>query len=636
MGRSTREPHHPDLESTLRISLATMSWRPRFLAMTPRDAEPGQPSAPYPALGIAVLAVVVGVGANLLLGLADIDFAQRELIGSDGYTRYVRILDLLHGRNDWFDGWIHWSNSPFGHSMHWTRALDALVIALATPLAPFLGWNDAVYWVAIASGPLSQVGVIVITIWVARHFISRQAAALAGFIVGMQPLLLGYSLIGRLDHHVFITVLSLAVLGYTLRAIDGHRSAASQSGALAAMTIWVSTEAILPVGLSIATLVIVWVIRGSSLDGTAAWAKAFTLGTLLALLIERGPGDLTAVEYDRISLPYFAVGAAGWLGVSVLRWVVRSHPHLGALPSARVASLIGSAALPIVAMVLWFPGLVQGPFADTPTLVWDIWLSKVAEAQPMWTGANPFGSILLRLTIPVGGLVCAVHLARRRTSERFVWGVTTAWLAIMIPLASISTRLASYPEALAGLPIAAVVWATIMRRAPGTSLGHIASRVSLITVAVLGHIVLSYGAIAVGNTKSRGNEITADECDITRMEPAIDESVPVDGSILANIDIGPALHVGTGREVIVTPHHRNVEGIIDAYTILVSAPDEALRRIERRGIDALVICPSADEVYLEPLLANSLYGRLLRGDPPAWLTEVDSGTSVARLFIVSS
>lgn len=636
MGRSTEESHHPDLAVTHGISLTSMSWRPRFLVASSRRTESGQSPAPYPALGIAVMAVIVGVGTNLLLGLADIDFAGRELIGSDGYTRYVRILDLLHGRNDWFDGWIHWSNSPFGHSMHWTRPLDAIVIALATPFAPFLGWNDAVYWIAIASGPVSQLCMIVITIWVARHFMSRQAAAVAGFIVGMQPLLLGYSLIGRLDHHVLITVLSMAVLGCTLRAIDDQRSAASRSGALAAVTIWVSTEAILPVGLSIAALVIVWVIRGSSLDGTAAWAKAFTLGTLLTLVIERGPGDLTAVEYDRISLPYLAIGVAGWLGVSVLKWVVRSHPHLGARPSARLACLFGSAAIPIVAVVLWFPGLVQGPFADTPTLIWDIWLSKVAEAQPMWSGANPFGSVLLRLTIPVAGLVCAIHLARGRTRERFVWGVTATWLAIMIPLAGISTRLASYPEALAGLPIAAVVWATIMRRASGTSLGHVMSRISLIMVAVLGHIVLGYGAIAIGDTETRGNEITADECDITRIEDAIDESVPIDGSILANIDIGPVLHVGTGREVIVTPHHRNVEGIIDAYTIMVSPPDEALRRIERRGIDALVICPSADEIYLEPLPANSLYGRLLSDDLPAWLTEVDSGTSVARLFVVTS
>ncbi|MFM8482923.1 MAG: hypothetical protein ACKOBT_06210, partial [Actinomycetota bacterium] len=200
------------------------------------------------------------MGASLLFGLTQIDIARRELIDTDGYMRYARIMDLLEGRNGWFDGWIHWSNSPFGHSMHWTRPLDALVIGLAAPMAPFIGWAEAVYWAGIASGPLILLALVGVVVWVARPFMSAQAAALAGLICVFQPGVLGYSTLGRLDHHVLIALISLMALGGTLRSLDGLGPPAVWTGVLGAVGLWVSTEAILPVGLSLAALVIAWVI----------------------------------------------------------------------------------------------------------------------------------------------------------------------------------------------------------------------------------------------------------------------------------------------------------------------------------------------------------------------------------------
>ncbi|MFM1752892.1 MAG: hypothetical protein RL119_1854, partial [Actinomycetota bacterium] len=85
-------------------------------------------SAPYSARSLAILGGLTVFVVNLALGLSGLDIGARELVDTDGYMRYARILDLVQRRNGWFDGWIHWSNSPFGHSMHWTRPLDALIL----------------------------------------------------------------------------------------------------------------------------------------------------------------------------------------------------------------------------------------------------------------------------------------------------------------------------------------------------------------------------------------------------------------------------------------------------------------------------------------------------------------------------
>lgn len=627
-------PHHPNRASSPRINVESMNRRPRLLGADSKRDESRQPSAPYSARGIIVLTAIVGVSASLLFGLTQIDIARRELIDTDGYMRYARILDLLQGRNDWFDGWIHWSNSPFGHSMHWTRPLDALVIGLASPMAPFIGWSEAVYWAGLASGPLMLLALAAVVMWMARPVVSAQAAALAGLICVLQPGILGYSALGRLDHHISITAISLAVVGCTLRSLAGHGPPMVWAGVLGAVALWVSTEAILPVGLAFASIVAVWVIRGTNLVDARSWSKGFVLTASLALLVERGPGDLTTVEYDRISSSYLLAGAAGWLGVAVATWIIRRWPHVEGGRRSRLMILVGAMVLPIVGLLVAFPGFAEGPFADTPDVVREIWLSKVAESQPMWDGANPIGFILLRLGIPIVGLVCSIHLTRRRSAERFVWGTVSVFLVVMIPAAALSTRLASYPEALACIPVAAVVWTTITRRASGPSLGHIVLRLSLVMAAVLGHMVLGFATTPFADDDSSRGVLAGDECDLSRLEEAIDVAVPVDGTILANIDLGPILHVRTGRNVVATPHHRNVEGIIDAHTIMVSPPDEALRRIERRGIDAVVTCSSADEVYLEPVPTNSLYGRVVSGDLPNWLTEVDTSSASSRLFVV--
>lgn len=590
---------------------------------------------PYSSRGIAILAIVSALLANVAGGLARIDVLERKLIYTDGLVRYARILDLLQGRNGWFDGWIHWSNSPFGHSMHWTRPLDVLTIVLSAPLAPFIGWEEAVYWVAIASGPLSHVCLILVVYWVGRFFVPRQAAAIAGFIVGLQPLVLGYSWVGRFDHHILILILAMATLGLTLRSMVHDSRHASAAGVCAGISLWVSTESVLPIGLSIASLIVVWVARGSSLDNVLMWSRTFTLTTLAAMVIELGPEDIAVVEYDRISLPYFVAGAATWVGFIALSWVNRRRQEWTSQVRARFACLVVAQMIPVTTTLLIFPSLANGPFADTSVVVWDIWLSSVDEIQSIWTNQHLLSAVLFRLFIPLVGLACAIGLIGRRDSQELLWKTIVAWLIVLIPLACVSDRLALYPEALATIPVAAKAWNLVARRSSTNDFGLIAQRTSIIATAVVGHIFLGSLAGMIGGVDSVRGETAAEVCRADLLTDAIERTTPVDGSILAHIDLGPALHVRTGRDVIVTPHHRNEAGIIDAYTIMVSPPDEALRRVEGRNIDAIVICPSADTSYLRPLPADSLYGRLLAEDPPPWLTEVDSGTSYARLFVVN-
>lgn len=58
--------------------------------------------------------------------------------------RLLRVERLIE-TGAWFDHTIPRSNAPYGETLHWTRPLDVLLVAGAAPLAPVLGWREALF-----------------------------------------------------------------------------------------------------------------------------------------------------------------------------------------------------------------------------------------------------------------------------------------------------------------------------------------------------------------------------------------------------------------------------------------------------------------------------------------------------------
>ena len=65
-------------------------------------------------------------------------FAGGGLIDTDSYTRLIRVFELLNGA-DWYDQPFSRANAPYGHTLHWTRPFDSLLIMGAGLLTPFFG-----------------------------------------------------------------------------------------------------------------------------------------------------------------------------------------------------------------------------------------------------------------------------------------------------------------------------------------------------------------------------------------------------------------------------------------------------------------------------------------------------------------
>lgn len=94
--------------------------------------------------------------------------------------------------------------------------------------------------------------------------------------------------------------------------------------------------------------------------------------------------------------------------------------------------------------------------------------------------------------------------------------------------------------------------------------------------------------------------------------------------MLAPLWWGPEIIYRTRLDVISTPYHRNHAGILASRDMMLAQDEDgALRRLEARGIEYVLICRGQEwSPALDEVLDGSLFGRLQRDDPPAFLEPV--------------
>lgn len=561
---------------------------------------------------------VVILGANLLFGLRGLDIGSRVLIDTDGHMRYNRVIELVTGLNGWWDGWAHRANAPFGHSMHWTRPFDALLVTLAAPLAAVSGWSDGLYFASLLVGPLLHLALGGMVAWAARPLVGVSGSYLAGVGVAAQSGILSYATPGRPDHHILIVVLAVALLGAVIRlSIDQDRKWEVVGGLAAAAGLWVSTEFLAALAIAVAYLGWLAVKRVNHLPQFGTW---FVLGTAIALVLERPPSEYLAIEYDRVSVVHLLLAVLVALIGVVLR-VVKPGP------SRRLAAFVMGAVASALLLRQLFPLFFAGPFAEVPAEVSTLWLTRVAELAPLWEAARHRFSDLA-LLIGTGAIGLGIGIVRlRREARRMEWILILCALAVFLALCIRSIRFAVYPASLGSIPIAA--WA-VERLAvrQGRSLLKSLRRVFVMSVVVVGMAYPFMIALAIEGPPREESTPTCDLKDIVAPLAAV-----IAGRrgqvVLASLDSGPELLYRLPVRVVADPYHRNTEGILDSYAAFSAADATAL--LDKHEVEYVLVCEhDPDREVYRP---GGLYDQLVAKTPVEGLRqlELESG-SPFRLY----
>ena len=601
-----------------------------------------------------LLAIPLGCLAliQVLLALSGIvPVLDGSLADSDAYMRLTRVLHL-HDGGAWFDPREPRVNPPAGHVQHWTRPLDALLLAGAWLLEPLLGFARALHLWGVLISPACLALTVVALAWAAQPVLGRDERMLACLALLLQPTVLNYSSLGRPDHHALLLLLFVVLLGLTLRllAAPHARRLAEAAGLVTALAIWVSPEALAFLAPSLACVGLVWLLGEAAMAAAIRrYLVALTLGLAAALLVERGTDGFWAVENDRLSLLHLSLfGALALVWTLIAAWQRRRQARSAALTAAwrappasghhtsaawrAIMSRVGIAAGAMLAVALGlialFPELRAGPLGQVDPLYAQIRLHRILEIQPLlsagWLTEGEFGRQLHRVFrfialawLAVPFLVALV--VRERGDQRRMWACIALTLGTFLGLTFYQVRWASYAQALLVLPYSALLGWLLHRTAEQVSARAAPfCRAPLIVAGLLWPLLPSL-------LLPRANiEIAGQSCPIGRIAPALERAVGSDSrTIMAFADFGPEILYRARHSVLSIPNHRPQPGFAATHRVLTARDDAEARAIlEDHRVDLILLCPSeVERSIFTPADGGSghLYERLVDGTPPDWL-----------------
>ena len=539
----------------------------------------------------------------------------------DDALRMVQVRDLLAGQG-WFDLHQYRVAPPDGVVMHWSRLVDAPLAAITLLLRPLLGE---------ARAELAAVVVVpLLTLLAAQLCLARLVARQLGaglvliatlLMMLMLPAMMQFEPL-RIDHHAWQIVAVLAALNALLAKTP--REAALVAGLSLAFGMSVSLELLPFAGLFGALFALRWWRDPGGWRWLVGYLDALVLGSAGFFLGTRGLGDLT--NYcDSVSPAYLAGLGAVALGVNGLAL----RP---ALPRLWLVAGLGLAAVAGAALFLWLaPGCSTGPFARLDPLVREFWYDNVKEGMPVWRQEWP---VLVQMLVPpLAGLGAAVHLARREDGG--FWGEFVLLLGGAIMISVAVSRFSSVSSAIAVVPLAWLVRRCAQRLSePGQILAR-AGIAALLVVAMLPGLVLEEAGLVIARlaaVPARPVQPAAlpsvkdanASCGLPGSLPALAGLPPA--TILAPMDVGPFILLGTRHKVVATSHHRAAAAMHDVIAAFLAPPAAAPTIVRQRGAAYVMICPDLIEVLMYQHRApTGLAAHLLAGQKLDWLEPVNLG-----------
>ena len=443
----------------------------------------------------------------------------------------------------------------------------------------------------------------------------------------------GEFIAGRVDHHGLGLIAMIGALALALRALEPKPSIGCALGA------GILLGAGLAVGLesAIATMVLgvgfaaAYVVYGARKRADAAFALwGATTCTAVALEWTLGtPTTLTEALCDEFSAPHVAgtvvaatacAGACAWERIGTT--TRRARTIAGAL-----AACAGLAAIERVGGQCF-----GGPYAQMPETL-DYWLSQVREAQSWWGAmANGWAAIgVITIALPIAGLT-ALEWTRRRNPAPLdprwwaLGGCAGAALATALwQIRGIEYAQATAIGAMMPLAAAAEARAEACARRMQRATMNLAIPVSAMLVVVLAATVLR-PLETHENAPCPGPNALAALTDAERRGEQWLVATP--------IDAGPSVLLLTAHSVLSGGYHRAVRGLNDHYTLHSGTRAQAREIIERRAIDAVLMCKA--KVWItaaDGVTRGFLDEAYLREEIPGWLRPIaeDDGTTLYRV-----
>ncbi|GAB4241606.1 MAG: hypothetical protein OHK005_04790 [Candidatus Methylacidiphilales bacterium] len=578
-----------------------------------------------PLIGILVLQATYALHFRAARG--------HDLYDPDCYMRLVRVERLVE-TGGWWDHREPRSYPPEGESSHWTRPLDVLLIAGAAPMAPWLGWHEALqtwgWWVS----PALQIGSVLALWWAFADTFNGHGRMRIALLLLCQPAIFSTFAAGRPDHHSLILLCFILLVGFTRRAIrsGSNDMAWVRAGLCAGAGLWVSVELVAAVAVSGLACVWPYLVSGdrAALGRTARFFVAMAVMTVVFRLVERHPSEWVAVEYDvlsRVHLTAFVV-AAGCLGF--LRLIAGAWPSWGRWTAFLTASVAG-----LGLCLALYPGLLRGGlYGDVPPELFEYWMRYVNEVQPLLLWRQESLALAVGSLGPVLIAFPMLWVRWRRVPSDAAKTDALFQMALLVTFTGLSLWQVRW------LAYAAFAFLPAYTLAMNDAVAWAESRVNgrwqpLVRVGIFGAF-FSFVFLGGMLDPNRSPEKQGPSIDDSHGELAKwvgKQALPLDGRpqrVLSVPEIGPAILWHSRAEVMVTPYHRNVAGLLGSYKAFGTRDEEVFRNyLNKQGV-TMVLVPKR---WLRSLMEEGkMIRRLANGEAVAGLEQIELPPGPGRMW----
>lgn len=545
----------------------------------------------------------------------------REFVEGDDIMRLLQVRDWLGGQG-WFDTSQHRLNAPYGSTMHWSRLVDVPLAFVIVLLSPLVGAGAAEHAAAIIV-PLATLWLVVMLIGrIAWRLHDEEATGLACLAAALAAPLLHQMQPMRIDHHGWQIVCFMTAVN-AMMARDPRRGGWVVGLALA---FWlnISPEA-LPMVVAIGAILFArWLRSWSERQWLVAMLQSLAVSSGALYLVTHGltpslPMCDAMAPAHVVALLVVAVGATGLGRIETPR------------PWLFMVLVLGSSALAgVVALLQLAPQCAGGSFAGMDPAARDIWLANVIESKPLWHHKL---DVAAQIALPaIVAIVVSLRLALRSADWLGRWYLEyTGLMLAALLFAIVLPRSSGLVAAMAAVPIGIQLkqWLRQLRTIgrPGRQAFAIAGIVASLLPALPLTLLMHAAPSSAASSAAAATKYAA-ACNIRGALPALGQRK---ATVLAPIDIGPAVLLDSPHSVTASAHHRAHKGIGDTIRAFTGTEEQAHAILKMRRIDYVLVCPGEPEMaFYRAEGRDNFAHRLSAQDTPDWLMPIphDGGPGV--------
>ena len=260
------------------------------------------------------------------------------------------------------------------------------------------------------------------------------------------------------------------------------------------------------------------------------------------------------------------------------------------------------------------PACLAGPYGQLNAALKPIWLDHVLETQSLlWLGAKEPTTAIAAVAFIFAGVAAQFALWYRQRDAGI--GLTVAVTVLACAFGCWQLRFLPYAAWLAAMALA--VWAARLRGPASLSTPVVG--LAVIVLFSQSTLEVSFspirraavpGETPLGLTLDRPCFLSANVGRLAALPP---------GLVAGDIDLGAYIVALSPHRVVAAPYHRLDKGILANDAILNGTPDQAMLNLRSLGVSYVALCTDRPSRGSD----NSLRSRLLGGEPPQLLHELD-------------